>query len=387
MADPANVYCTAPWNGITVRENGAVRTCCAGKKVIANLNTTSIHNVEQSVVLKQIQDNMLSGQPDTENCASCIEQEKISGYDSLRNHYNTYHPDFDLDNITLKFVDIRWNNTCNLTCMYCSPDVSSSWADKLNTINLKPVKPYQDELLDWVLTKTQTVKNIMLVGGEPMLMKQNYTLLKHLPQDCQIDIITNLSYDLENLPCISDLLSRPKHNVKWNVSAENIQQQFEYVRQNSNWGQFKNNIAFLLKHWPDTVSLNMVYSVFSAFDLPETIQTFRSLGIKKFNFQPLYHNQSMNVYRMPEPIRQQALLCLTQAVEFHQNSTHPNDQALYPLQGIDQLKLQLQSNSCSSDTISKQDFWNKITWYDQWSSTKFQDLWPHVSKLVDQHLV
>jgi MoaA/NifB/PqqE/SkfB family radical SAM enzyme len=380
-------YCTAPWNGITVRENGAVRTCCAGQKVIANLNVTSIQDIEQSPILKQIQDNMLSGQPDLENCASCMEQEKISGYDSLRNHYNTYHPDFDLNNITLKFVDIRWNNTCNLICMYCGPDSSSSWSGKLNTINLKPVKPYQDELLDWLLKKTQTVKNIMLVGGEPMLMKQNYTLLKHLPMDCHIDIITNLSYDLENLPCIDNLLARPRDHVMWNISAENIQQQFEYVRQNSNWNQFKNNLVFLQKHWPDTVSLNMVYSVFSAFDLPKTIQTFQSLGVKKFNFQPLYNNQTMNVYRMPEPIRQQALQCLEETIQYHHDSTHPDDLGLYPLQGIDQLKLQLQSDDFSNATISKEKFWKQIEWYNQWSQSKFQDLWPHVSELVNQHLV
>jgi len=380
-------YCTAPWNGITVRENGVVRTCCSGKKSIANLNVTSIQTIEQSPVLKQIRDTMLSGKPDPENCVECIEQEKVSGYAGLRNHYNTYHPDFDLNNITLKMVDIRWNNTCNLTCMYCGPEFSSSWSDKLNTINLKPVKPYQDELLDWVLKKAQTVKSIMLVGGEPMLMKQNYALLKHLPPDCQIDIITNLSYDLENLPCLNDLLSRSHSNVTWNVSAENIQKQFEYVRQNSNWNQFKNNLVFLQKHWPDTVTVNMVYSVFSAFDLLKTIQTFQQLGVKKFNFQPLHKHHTMNVYYMPRPIQQRALECLEETIQYHQSSIHPDDLELYPLQGIDQLKIQLQPNNFVNKIVSKEAFWEQIKWYDQWSQTKFQDLWPHVSELVNQHLV
>jgi hypothetical protein len=32
------VYCTAPFNGITVRENGDVKTCCVAGVVIGNLN-------------------------------------------------------------------------------------------------------------------------------------------------------------------------------------------------------------------------------------------------------------------------------------------------------------------------------------------------------------
>ena len=163
----SQVYCTAPWNGLTIRENGHVRTCCVGDNVVLNLNVDQIDNIEQSPVLQEIRNKMLLGEPDLKNCTHCIKQEKNDGYSSLRNHYNTYYSDFDPNNLDLKSIDLRWNNTCNLSCMYCSPVFSSTWADKLKTINLKPVKPYQDELLAWILERAGHVKELMLVGVSP----------------------------------------------------------------------------------------------------------------------------------------------------------------------------------------------------------------------------
>jgi MoaA/NifB/PqqE/SkfB family radical SAM enzyme len=32
------VYCTAPFNGLTIREDGHVRTCCSGINSLGNLN-------------------------------------------------------------------------------------------------------------------------------------------------------------------------------------------------------------------------------------------------------------------------------------------------------------------------------------------------------------
>jgi hypothetical protein len=384
--DKKSVYCTAPWNGLTIRENGHVRTCCSGQKSLADLNVEWVDNIENSPILKEIQSAMLNGKPDLENCNSCIEQEKINGHSTLRNHYNTFYPEFDPHQISLKFIDVRWNNTCNLSCMYCSPLFSSTWNDKLKENGLRPVKPYQDELLFWILNRVSHVKEILLVGGEPLLMKQNYELLKVLPNDCQISIITNLSYDLKNLPCLPDLLKRPADKIMWNISAENTYKQFEYVRQGAKWNQLEENIKFLHQHWENTLTMNMVYSMFNALDLLEIIKVFKSLGLQKFNLLPINDNKGMVVSFMPQPIRQVASQILNQVVEYHTNSLHPEDKNLYPIQGIEQLSVHLENNN-KSQLISRLEFQKQIQWYDQWSTVHFQELWPNVIALTDQHLI
>jgi len=380
------VYCTAPWNGLTIREDGQVRTCCVGKTSLGNLNQISIFDIEKSTKLKQIQQDMLSSNPNLDNCKTCMYQENKQGYATLRQHYLQYYPTFDIKKKELKFIDIRWNNTCNLGCLYCTPSFSSTWEKRLHQIKkLPPKKAYQDELLDWILTQVDHIEEIMLVGGEPMLMKQNYALLSKVPSTCKISIITNLNYDLENLPCWSDLMRHQKKLIVWNISLENIGEQFEYVRSGGSWPQIQKNLYLLQQHWPDNISINMVYSVFSAFNLAETFEYFSQLGIKKINLFPINENPCIDILNFPYQIRKIAADHLQLAHNQHYNSIHPEDRDFYSIQGADALKEFLLNNP-SKNTVTLEEFDEKIKWYDQWNEKKFVDLWPDVAEMVRSYL-
>jgi sulfatase maturation enzyme AslB (radical SAM superfamily) len=378
------VYCTAPWNGLTVREDGHVRTCCNGIKSLGDLNTQTIQEIENSDILAQIQQDLQLGQPNLENCKSCVDQQKQSGFATLRDHYNKFYPTIG-DHLELKFLDIRWNNVCNLGCLYCTPTFSSTWADRLhiNSTNL-PVKNYQDALLEWVLERSEHINEIMLVGGEPLLMKQNYKLLTQLPEQCQISIITNMSFDLEKNPAMPALLSRPTEKIIWNVSLENTGHKFEYVRSGANWDQTKKNLKLLLQHWPETVGINMVYNLFSAFDLRETVLELHAIGIKKINLFNIYRNNTINLFNMPTEIKQLALQELISAKQWHTNALHPEDQDLYPWAGADELIKQL--NTPATTPITLCEFESKMQWYDSWSADKFSNLWPEVNQMIQKHL-
>lgn len=379
------VYCTAPWTGVTIREDGHVRTCCVGATSLGDLNRTPINEIIASDTLSQIRQDMLSGKPNLQNCKNCIKLENQSGLATLRQHYNKFYSIVDHTEFTLRNLDIRWNNACNLGCMYCNQTFSSTWQDRLGVSRSSVVKNYQDDLLDWILEHANQLQEIMLVGGEPLLMKQNYTLLNRLPDQCKVSIITNLSYDLPNLPCTKKLLSRPTENTVWNVSLENTGRQFEYVRTGGKWEQVKQNIEYLNQHWPEMTSINFVYSMFSAFDMLETIKTLHSIGIKKINLFPITQQPTMDVFNMPESIRLVAAKELDAAIQWHFENLHPEDKELYPLKGADTILTQLyQSDKPASVTLD--DFLNKIKWYDQYHHTAFKDLWPNVIDLVGKHL-
>ena len=384
MLSPANVYCTAPWNGLTIREDGRVRTCCSGNTSLGDLNTQSIQEIEYSEILTQIQQDMQLGRPNLENCKVCVNQQKHSGFATLRDYYNKFYPTIG-NQLKLKFLDIRWNNVCNLGCLYCSSMFSSTWADRLNTNSTNsPVKNYQDDLLEWILERSEHVNEIMLVGGEPLLMKQNYKLLIRLPEQCQISIITNMSYDLEKNPAMPALLSRPSEKIIWNVSIENIGRKFEYVRSGASWDLTKKNLKLLLQHWPETVGINMVYNLFSAFDLCETVQELHSIGIKKINLFNISGNNTIDVFNMPTEIKQLALQELKSAKDWHINALHPEDRDLYPWAGLDELITQLNTPTLMPITLSE--FESKMQWYDGWSIEKFSNLWPEVNQMIQKHL-
>lgn len=382
--DKKSVYCTAPWNGLTIREDGHVRTCCVGNKSLVNLNTQSIREIENSDILQQIKQDMLSGKPNLENCGVCIQHERHAGYAQNREHFNVHYPTIN-NSLKLQFLDVRWNNLCNLGCLYCSPVLSNTWSGRLGiNIATPPVKPYQDDLLEWVLERANHIKELMLVGGEPLLMKQNYKLLARLPENCQISVITNMSYDLEKNPALPLLLSRPPEKIIWNVSMENVGNKFEYVRSGASWAQVKDNLKLLVQHWPETVNINMVYSLFSAFDMVETVQEFHAMGIKKFTLFNIIGNKTIDLFNMPEKIKVLALEHLQEAYNWHINSLHPDDRKFYPWTGADALISQLQTPT--TNPISLKEFNSKMQWYDSWSAEKFDKLWPKINQLIHNTL-
>lgn len=380
------VYCTAPWTGLTIREDGIVRTCCSGQVELADLSKDNIRGVESSEVLRAIRHKMQQGKPDELNCKQCIEDETQSGFSSLRNYFNSQFPITNTDTATLNHLDIRWSNHCNLACMYCDPVFSSTWAARTAQSIPRNVKNYQDDLLEWILEHVDQVKELVLVGGEPLLMKQNYQLLKKLPENCRISIITNMSYNLEQLPCFNDLTRRPPDKIIWNVSLENIKEQFEYVRTGGSWAQILSNFETLIKHWPNSIGINMVYSLFSAFTLRETVQELHNLGVKKFNLIPIIAQPAFDVYNMPPEIKRQALMHLKETVEWHTNSLIPEDRNFYPFVGSEQLIQFLEKTQNTPAKVTKEQVLNQIKNFDRWCTRSFAEHWPNVFDLLNLHL-
>jgi MoaA/NifB/PqqE/SkfB family radical SAM enzyme len=378
------VYCTAPFNGFTIKENGHVRTCCVGLTTFGNLNNESIEDIQFSPILGEIRSAMINNEPH-ENCKSCVQHDQHSGVSPVRQHYLKYYPKFENGHFQLRNIEIRWNNTCNLACMYCNPYHSSTWADRLNVSNISPTRSYHDDLLTFILQHVDELDELTLVGGEPMLMKQNYELIAKLPNSARVSILTNLSYDIERLPCISNLLNRPRENTIWNISCENINQQFEYVRSGAEWSKMEKNLKFLVQHWSDNVTFNMVYSMFNAFDLVEAMQRFHELNIKKYTFQTYYGHPAVDVFKMPAAIQTLASQHLDTISKIHYENIHPEDRDFYPLANLDLITAKLK-DAQPQQVVTKEAFYKQIAWYDQWSAVKFNQLWPHVTDLVELHL-
>jgi hypothetical protein len=379
-------FCTAPWSGITIRENGDVKVCCVGKTVLGNINSQSMDDIFNNDVHNKIKQNLLVGIPD-ENCNLCTDQLKHSGTATLRNHYNLHYPE-TVDQ--LKFVDIRWNNLCNLSCIYCNPQFSTTWAEKLNPSSIKIVKhDYDLELENWILSRSDQIHELMLVGGEPLLMKQNYALINKLSDDARLSIITNLSYNLANNPCVETLFNRPADNTLWNISVENYGEQFEYIRNGATWKQFDENLLLLTKNNPDTVSLLMVYGIFSGLQLLDTVKYYYTMyGIKKIQLQMLNNHISLNLFNYPINILKIARDQLVEILEW-QKQTYSIDYDLYKCADIESIISSLNKLILASPTniLSKNQFLTDIEKYDNWNTRKFSELWSKQYNLIMESLI
>ena len=242
-------FCAAPWRGLHIQVNGNISTCCAGARSFGNINNDTIESALGHPDLKKIRKEMIeNGLPDS-YCKSCKEL-KNRNISCEMDWHNDLNKDFDIKTATDSYefpviFDARWNNTCNSSCIYCWSTFSSKWASILGHPDEKiNLQKYED--IDTFFKKnSDRLKTVSMVGGEPLLIKQNALLVDHIPDHTTIDIITNFSVDLDNNKVFEKLLTRRK--VHWHISLDNIEDRYEYVRQGSKWHNLIKNLKTLGK--------------------------------------------------------------------------------------------------------------------------------------------
>ena len=283
----SNFYCAAPWRGLHINIRGDVKTCCAGNpNMLGNLNDKGIEEILNGSELQEIRSVLAQGKQHP-YCVNCTDRES-KGADSERTWQNKVNEDFNHVNAGLDYeyptlIDVRWNSTCNLSCNYCSPMDSSKWAALKHIPVSSNTRHYYTDVCDFIEQNHHHVREVALVGGEPLLLPENERLLDVIPNDCVVTVITNLNNPLENNRVFRKLADRS--NVGWSISFDNIEERFEYVRYGADWNLMLKNLDIVQnlmqtkKQWG---GIHAVYNLYNATRLVEFKQfaTSRGLSIK-----------------------------------------------------------------------------------------------------------
>lgn len=225
--------CAAFWNHINIRNDNRVFPCCRFKTPIAAFNG----NVNEILFYKEydILREKASKNEYIEGCAKCYHEEEI-GKTSLREKFNT---EYSTENISLKFLEIGFDNICNLTCDGCWEDFSSSWAKKLN---------FSKDLIVKTTTEIEhipeSVDKVLFLGGEPLMTSRHKKFLKKISklQDLTVMYNTNGTFLLDEETI--QLLSACK-DVEFIVSVDGYAELNEKVRNGSRWIDILNFIEQL----------------------------------------------------------------------------------------------------------------------------------------------
>ena len=258
-------FCSAPWSSISIDPNGQAKICCISK------NHTDFKNFNQILtdnIFVDVRNSVINNQQH-DNCTVCWKRESNSSSDEFDSMRSIFQHDFfyDLTNSNtakLEYLDLRWSNTCNLNCVYCGPGYSSKWASMLN---LKKTFRIMPELTD---QHVATLKTVLLAGGEPFLIKENFQLLEKCLQinpDVKIEITTNLT-QIHHSEMYQ--LLKKFNNVRFIVSFESIEERFEYIRNGACWKEFLNNLNLLYADFKN-IQFNMVYFPLSAGGISDAI--------------------------------------------------------------------------------------------------------------------
>ena len=302
-------FCPMPWTGLMYNVDGKVKNCIRSAGQIGNLKDQSIEEILQGPDNLDTQQRMLDNQPGLD-CYPCYDLEKNkSGFDIISDRIfyikELKHVPLDtykLSQHNLHTIDVRWTNLCNFSCVYCSPEFSSRWAEELGHTIKTPDPDQLTRFKKYILDHARQLKHVYLAGGEPLLMKENLELLdllKKVNPEVHLRINTNLSKT--NTLVFDRVCEFP--NVHWTVSVETIEQEFEYIRFGGDWKNFLENLTRIqqLNH---KISFNMLWFLLNYDSVFDCVDFLKNLGFHNNSFiiGALLTPEYLNVRHLPDTV-------------------------------------------------------------------------------------
>lgn len=299
-------FCPLPWTGFMYNFDGSIKNCIRNPSVIGNIKDAGIEEIMHGDINTSTQRLMLDRQPGP-TCHNCYNLEKdTNSFDIIsdRIFYIRELKQVSLDTyktgqFDLKTIDVRWSNLCNFSCVYCSPEFSSKWADETGIHYKSPTVDQINELREYIFKHAKNLKHVYLAGGEPLLMKENLELLDLLDPNTNIRINTNLSkVDTQVFERICQF-----KNVHWIVSVETLAEEYEYIRFGGVWENFLENLA-VIKKLPHKVTFNMLYFILNYRSLFDCVDHLNELGFHNnaFVIGPVLTPEYLNVRHLPAEV-------------------------------------------------------------------------------------
>jgi hypothetical protein len=254
--------------------------------------------------------------------------------------------------ITPRYVEVNFNQACNFKCSYCSPHLSTTWEDDINThggfrfsngtghndinylrrIGLMPLEvargnnPYIDAFWQWWPRVYRDLKVFRMTGGEPLMDKNTFKVLNYVnenpnpflelcitsnmcpPQDALMDKFINVLKAIEKVRVWEDPERfNPDSGNNWYVapackhftlfiSVDSVGKQAEYIRDGLNFDKMYNNCRRVLRETNGTeISFINTFTLLSIPNLRGFLQMILDLR-EEFG----YENQEDIVIQPPD---------------------------------------------------------------------------------------
>jgi len=278
---PSN-FCALPFVAVECKTDGNASVCCVHQGSIPDFNfaNNTISEAFDSKWYKDIQQEFLDNKQPA-GCRNCFNEEK-AGIHSKREReiirLAQYIPEA-IAKPEIKYLDLKFGNTCNLKCRTCCSFSSSKWGTDEAALN--PWGPEgvimwnnlgkwpKDNSKFWndLFRYSESVDWFELFGGEPMVLKEHMTFLTNMTStvDCSNK---NLSYNTNGTQDMTQYFEhwRKFKKVQIFFSIDGVGPRFEYMRHPAKWDEVNANINKLLAANLPSVSVNFFCTV-SAFNV------------------------------------------------------------------------------------------------------------------------
>ena len=210
--------CAAFWKHTNIRGDNRVFPCCRFKTPIATFDG----DLEQVLHIKEYEDLRNADVSKLSQCSKCMHEE-ANGKKSLRQEFNEQ---YDTDSIGIEFLEIGFDNICNLTCDGCWSEFSSAWAKKENVIHYTSINEIHNV--------PNTIKKVLFLGGEPLMTNRHKHFLTLIEDPSNVEIIYNTNGTFLLDDALVDKLKEFKL-VTFILSIDGYKELNNRVRSGSNW--------------------------------------------------------------------------------------------------------------------------------------------------------
>lgn len=291
--------CQLKWSWSTLYLNSGQTASChrTGWSDLTQENFLDFHNTDLKISDRQ---SMLSGVWPEKSCQYCRNIEQSGGFSDRMRHQTI--PDLSPEilyqdptavKIDPTIVEVFFNNTCNLGCLYCIPDLSST----INSENQRygefdragvTLVPYKGQFKNfaplfwqWFESGFSKLRRFHVLGGEPFLQKEWDRLLdmieKHPNPGCELNVVTNLMVPTAVLQKYIDqfrrlLKDRALKRIDITCSIDCWGDAQEYVRYGIDLDHWQKNFLLLKSNRWLTVNINQTISVLTIKTMPDLLE-------------------------------------------------------------------------------------------------------------------
>ena len=268
---PKKIICFAPFNHMHLGVDGIVSACCINKKsVYGTLENTSIKELMQSDSINDLRTS-IENYNLSDGCLSCQRHLETGNYKTFLGRL--YDPMFSKKEYAYPTeMTFEISNTCNLECIMCDGNFSSSI--RKNREQLPPLKDkYTTNLLDKIKPAIPFLKVVHFQGGEPFLIDAYYDLLEYIIKhnsNCKIYIQTNGTVLNQRVKKIIEHKS-----IHLSISIDSlVKEQYEFIRKNASFIRLSEHMSYFINRsiqYGQKININFCLMNNNWMEVPEII--------------------------------------------------------------------------------------------------------------------
>lgn len=437
--------CTAKWLQSTVHlSNGHTHSChhpSIHKIPLAEIkrNPKALHNTEYKIKQREI---MLRGERPPE-CQYCWNIEDLPGkhisdrtYKSADNAWSYPNLQDVIESregrdINPTYLEVSFDNTCNMKCMYCTPDVSSKWMEEsrqhghykgtshyvggiewLKQQDKMPIpqredNPYVDAFWEWWPELYKSLHTFRITGGEPLLSKNTWRVLEEIKNNPRSNLTLAININMMAPDDLIDKFIQYYKDIAPNIkefqvytSCEAHGTQADYIRTGMNYIKFMANCRKFLTNTGDWSRLNFMIAFnvlsLSTFKLfLEDIWTMRRdfNASDAMNRVPMMINyirwpQFQDVRVAPDHLKTKCITEIKEYVAAHMRDTSPDLRGRFYLEEWDQVQrlgeYMFEPLEANYLKVQHKDFGAFYPEYDRRRDVNFRETFPELSDFLTQ---